>query len=72
MFPCSCILKKLEFSREIFEKNSRVSNSMTIRQLGDESFHVDGRTDGQTDMTKLRVAFHNFVTAPKKHSVNIS
>jgi len=45
---------------------------MTIRQLGDESFHVDGRTDGQTDMTKLRVAFHNFVTAPKKHSVNIS
>jgi len=27
-----------------------------------------GQTDGQTDMTKLTVAFRNFVNAPKKAS----
>ena len=30
-------------------------------------FLVDGRTDGQTDMTKLIVAFSNFGNAPKKN-----
>jgi len=28
---------------------------------------TDGRTDGQTDMTKLIVAFSNFGNAPKKN-----
>jgi len=28
-------------------------------------FQADGRTDGQTYMTKLIVAFRNFVKAPK-------
>ena len=28
-------------------------------------FHSDGRTDGQTEMTKLIVAFRNFANAPK-------
>jgi len=28
-----------------------------IRPVGAELFHVDGRTDGQTVMTKLTVAF---------------
>ena len=27
----------------------------------------DGRTDGRTDMTKLIVAFPNFVNPPKNH-----
>jgi hypothetical protein len=27
-----------------------------------------GRTDRQTDMTKLRVAFRKFAKAPKKHT----
>ena len=27
---------------------------------------TDGRTDGQTHMTKLIVAFRNFANAPKK------
>ena len=36
---------------------------MKIRQLGAELFM---RTDGQTDMTKLIVAFHNFANPPKK------
>jgi len=30
-----------------------------------EMFHADGRTDGQTDMTVLIVAFRNFSKAPK-------
>ena len=38
---------------------------MKIRQLGVELFHNDGeRTDRQSDMTKLIVAFRNFVKAP--------
>jgi len=40
---------------------------MEIRQVGAELFLVDGRTDGQTDMTKLTFAFHSFAKAPKKH-----
>jgi hypothetical protein len=30
---------------------------MNIRQVGGELFHADGRTDRQTDMPKLIVAF---------------
>jgi len=37
---------------------------MKIRPVGAEFFHVDGPTDGQTDVTKLIVAFRNFVNAP--------
>jgi hypothetical protein len=35
---------------------------MKIRLVGAELVH----TDGQTDMTKLIVAFRNFANAPKK------
>ena len=35
--------------------------------MGAELFHAD-KTDGRTDMTKLIVAFRNFVNAPKKES----
>jgi len=34
-----------------------------------ELFHADGRTDRQTDTTKLVVAFHNFENAPKKLNI---
>jgi len=34
---------------------------MKIRPVGAELFHADR----QTDMTKLRDAFHNFANAPK-------
>jgi len=37
---------------------------MKIRPLGAE-FLAGGRTDEQTDMTKLIVAFRNFAIAPK-------
>jgi hypothetical protein len=35
---------------------------MIISPVGAELFHADG----QTDMTKLTVAFRNFANAPKK------
>jgi len=31
-----------------------------------ELFHADGNTDGQTDVTDLRVAFRNCTNAPRK------
>ena len=40
---------------------------MEIRPVGDKLFNADGRTDRQTDMAKLIVAFRNFVNALKKH-----
>ena len=47
---------KLEFSRQIFEKNTEISNFMKIRPVEAELFHADGRTD----MTKPMVAFPQF------------
>ena len=37
--------------------------------MGAELFHVAGRTDKQTDMTKLKVAFFcSFANSPQKHT----
>jgi len=41
-----------------FRKNTSVSHFIKARPVGNELF----RTDGQTDMTKLIVAFRNFST----------
>ena len=38
---------------------------MKIPAVGAELFHVDGRADRQTDMTKPTVAFRNLANAPK-------
>jgi hypothetical protein len=38
---------------------------MEIRPVEAELFLADGKTDRQTDMTKLIVAFRNFANAPK-------
>jgi hypothetical protein len=60
----SCqILMTLEFSRQILEKHSKYQISWKIRPAGAELFHADG----QTDMTKLIVAFRNFANAPKNY-----
>jgi hypothetical protein len=51
---------KFEFYRQIFEKYSNIpvhENPPVAAQL----FHADG----QTDMTKLIVAFRSFANAPK-------
>ena len=38
---------------------------MNIRTVVAGLFHTDGRTGGQTDMTKQIVANHNLVNAPR-------
>jgi len=56
-----------------FSKNSHISNLIKILPVGAEMFHADRRTkewtDGQTDMTKLMVAFDKFVNAPTNQSL---
>jgi hypothetical protein len=53
--------------RDSFEKKKKaqIYNFIKIRLVGAELFHADGqtdrKTDGQMDMTKLRVAFRNFL-----------
>ena len=41
-------------------KNTQISNSTNIYPVGAKLFHADG----QTDITKLIVTFHNFVNTP--------
>jgi hypothetical protein len=50
---------KLDFSGHIFKK-AQISNFIKIRLMEAQLFHADRLTDGQTDMTKLIVAFRNF------------
>ena len=53
-------LMTLEFSRKICEKkNSQTSNFMKILLVEAELSHAN-RQDGQTDITKLTVAFNKF------------
>jgi hypothetical protein len=56
---------KIEFSGQVFIKNTQTSNLLKIRQVGAELFHADGQTDKRTDMTKIIFAFRNFSKAPK-------
>jgi hypothetical protein len=62
----SQILMRLELSRQIFEKylNTKLhkilSSGSRVVVCGQE----DGRTDGQTEITKPIVTFHNFPTSP--------
>jgi hypothetical protein len=53
--------------------NNQISNIMIILPVGADLFHADRRSDGgrdgRTDMTKLIIAFRNFVNAPEKSSL---
>ena len=60
---------QLEFSGQLFEK-TRISNLMKIHFVGAEFFRADGRMDWWTDMTKLIVAFYNFVNGAKTDAVS--
>ena len=54
---------RLEFSLQIFEKDSNVKFHES--STNDNRNVPCGRTDRQTDVTKLTVAFRNFANAPK-------
>jgi hypothetical protein len=56
----------LNFLDRFSKKNTQI-HSVKIRPVGAELFHADGRTDGRTDATKLRVVFRNFGNAPCAH-----
>ena len=43
-----------------------MSNFINIRRVDAELFRAGGRTDRQTDMTKLTVAFRNYANAPEQ------
>ena len=49
-----------------------MSNFKEIRLVGAEFFHAEVGMDGQTNMTKLRVAFRNFAKAPKNVQLSIN
>jgi hypothetical protein len=55
---------KLEFNGHIL-KNTNILNFMKIRPVGAE-FLADGRTDEQSDTTKLLFDIRSFANAPKK------
>ena len=54
---------KLEFSRQIFVKRWNIEFHENL-STGSRVVPC-GRTDGQTDMTELTVAFRNFADASK-------
>jgi len=48
-----------------FSKNPQIPNITKIRSVETGLFHADG----QTDMTKLTVAFRNFANEPKNMQI---
>ena len=50
-------------------KNIKTRIFMKILPVEAQLFHADRRTDGQTDMMKLIVAFRSFAKAPKKRLI---
>ena len=59
----------LEFFRQIFEKvlKDQIKLKSVLWELNC-SMWMDGRTEGQTDMVKLIIAFRNYANAPKPGS----
>jgi hypothetical protein len=68
--PYSCpILVKLVICWTVFRKSTQVPNFMKIHPVGSELFHEDKWTDGQTDITKLILAYQNFANAHKNKNL---
>jgi hypothetical protein len=61
-FSCQISIK-FEFSTD-FRKNNQISNYTKTRPVGAKYLQAGKRSDIQTDMTKLVVAFCNFANAP--------
>jgi hypothetical protein len=59
------MLIKLEFSQQI-KKNTNITFHKNRESSCSKRTH-GGRTDGQTDITKLIVVFRNFANVPIKH-----
>jgi hypothetical protein len=53
---------EIKFSRKIFRKI--ITNQISLNPSDGSRVIPCGRTDDQTDMTKLIVAFRNFTNAP--------
>jgi len=51
---------------DLVSKCTQISNFISFSPVGDKLLYVDGRTDGQREMTELRVAFRNFANASAK------
>ena len=51
---------KLEFSGQIFEKNTQLSNFTKIRPVEAELFHEDRQTDRQTWYDDAKIIFCKF------------
>jgi hypothetical protein len=62
---------KLWFSRQVFEKILKYQISWEPVQWEQSCsiWRADGRTDRQTDMTKLTVAFRSFANVPTKAQI---
>ena len=60
---------KVEFSRQIIEKQRKISNFMKIRPLGAELFHAGRQKEGRTVLKEMIVVFRNFACVPKKETV---
>ena len=59
---------KLEFSWQIFEESSNVKFNENLSS--GSRVITCGLAGGQTDLTKLVVAFRNFANAPRKNTKN--
>jgi hypothetical protein len=53
---------KLDFIYVFSKEKTQILNFMKIHPVGAELFYAGGRTDGQTDMMKPVVAFHDFAS----------
>ena len=69
-YPCQ-ILTNLNFL-DRFSLNTQMLNFKKIRLVGAEIFHTEVGMDGQTNVTKLIVAFRNFSKAPKNVQFSIN
>jgi hypothetical protein len=55
---------KFVFARDTLEKCSNTKFNK-IHPVGDKVLHANRRTEGQTEVTQIIVAFQNFFNAPK-------
>jgi hypothetical protein len=62
-------VKLLLFLSDLNETLLFLTDLMKIRPVGAELFHADGRTDSQTDMTKLIFGFSKSAEASKYYTI---